>query len=46
VWLLVNELISILENIGRIAHIIRLVLTLLKRLKQTAEDQGKEVLPK
>ncbi len=47
VWLLVNELISILENIGRIgAHYPDWFLTLLKRLKQTTEDQGKEVLPK
>lgn len=41
VWLLINELISILENIGKIGvQYPDWFLTLLKHLKQTTEKEG------
>lgn len=41
VWLLINEIISILENIGRVGVAYpKWLLNMLKHLKQTAEQEG------
>lgn len=41
IWLLINEIISILENIGRIGVVYpKWLLNMLKHLKQTAEQEG------
>lgn len=45
VWLLINEMISVLENIGRIGvKYPEWLMTLLKHLKQTNESSGKGIL--
>ncbi|MEM1485351.1 phage holin family protein [Oscillospiraceae bacterium PP1C4] len=45
IWLLINELISILENIGRIGvKYPEWLMNLLEHLKQTTESSGQDVL--
>jgi toxin secretion/phage lysis holin len=46
IWLILNELISILENVSEIgAPVPEFLIKLIRRLKKTSEEKGAEGLP-